>query len=177
MVIFIFFMAFKGEAGDVWKKVYDLADSKLAKLSTAPEVVNAVMEHNDIGRTIDQIHRIDKEWVKTKGVSDLMESLLTSPCAILLKKLQASAPYYAEIFVMGNQGGIVAMTNKTSDYWQADEAKFQKAFNQGKGRVFVGDVMFDDSTNTFLVHISVPVISSNRTIGAITFGIDMELFR
>lgn len=48
--------------------------------------------------------------------------------------------YYAEIFVIDYQGAIVVMTNKTSDYWQGDELKFEKAFNQGQGQVFVGDV-------------------------------------
>lgn len=82
--------------------------------------------------------------------------------------------YYAEIFVMDNQGANVAMTDKTSDYWQGDEAKFKKSFNDGAGAVFVDDVEFDDSAQAYLVQVSVPVKDGDKVIGAITFGIDVE---
>ena len=49
------------------------------------------------------------------------------------------------------------MTDKTSDYWQGDEAKFKKSFNGGAGAVFVDDVSFDKSSQTYSVQVSVPV--------------------
>ncbi len=177
MVVLTFCLPLMGEAGDIWKKVYDLANVKLAQMGTAPEIVSSVIEHNKSGMSLDEIKNMDKKWVAAQGTTDVMAELMTSSCAKVLKQFQASAPYYAEIFVMGNQGAIVAMTDKTSDYWQGDEDKFQKSFNQGKGRVFVGDVEFDDSSNTFLVQVSVPVISKDKAIGAITFGINIEKFR
>jgi hypothetical protein len=66
------------------------------------------------------------------------------------------------------------MTGKTSDYWQGDEAKFQKSFANGSGAVFVDEVEFDDSSQAYLVQISVPVLDNGTAIGAITFGIDVE---
>jgi len=75
---------------------------------------------------------------------------------------------------MDNQGGNVAMTDKTSDYWQGDEAKFQKSFNGGAGAVFVDEVEFDDSAQAYLVQVSVPVKDNNTVIGAITIGIDVD---
>lgn len=46
------------------------------------------------------------------------------------------SPEYAEIFVMDNQGANVAMSDKTSDYWQGDEDKFVRSFAGGEGKVF-----------------------------------------
>ena len=66
------------------------------------------------------------------------------------------------------------MTDKTSDYWQGDEAKFKKSYNGGEGAVFIDDVEFDDSTQAYLVQISVPVKDGGNVIGAITFGIDVD---
>ena len=102
-----------------------------------------------------------------------MQVLMDSECGRHLRNVQSSAPYYGEIFVMDNQGAIVAMTDKTSDYWQGDEDKFKKSYKGGTGAVFVDDVKFDDSTQANLVQISVPVKDGEKVIGAITIGIDV----
>ena len=68
----------------------------------------------------------------------------------------------------------MAMTDKTSDYWQGDEAKFQKSYNGGSGAVFVDEVEFDDSAQAYLCQVSVPVKDGAEVIGAITIGIDVD---
>jgi hypothetical protein len=156
------------------QKVYELANGTLAKVGTDPVIVKAVKEENAKGKTLDQIKAKDKEWMATAGIADYMKTLMDSECGKHLAGIQKSAKYYAEIFVMDNQGANVAMTDKTSDYWQGDEAKFQKSFNGGSGAVFVDAVKFDDSTQAYLVQVSVPVKDGNAVIGAITFGIDVD---
>ena len=100
-----------------------------------------------------------------------MEPILNGKCAKHLKKLVAERPYLMEIFIMDNQGANVAMTDKTGDYWQGDEAKFQKSFANGKGAIFVDEVEFDKDFGTDLLQISVPVMYKGEAIGAITFGV------
>jgi hypothetical protein len=68
------------------------------------------------------------------------------------------------------------MSDKTSDYWQGDEAKFIKSYSGGKGAVFVDEVKFDNSTQAYLVQVSVPVKDGDKAIGAITFGINVDKF-
>ncbi|WP_197466328.1 MULTISPECIES: hypothetical protein [unclassified Oleiphilus] len=75
---------------------------------------------------------------------------------------------------MDNQGANVAMTNKTSDYWQGDEAKWQESFKDGAGAVHIGDVEFDESAQAYLVQVSVPVMDGGTAIGAITIGINLD---
>ncbi|CAB1063173.1 FIG01058713: hypothetical protein [Olavius sp. associated proteobacterium Delta 1] len=156
------------------QKVIDLANGKLSKVGTDPVVINAVKAENAKGKTLDQIKDKDKKWKATAGIADYMKALMDSECGKHIAKLQNSANYYAEIFIMDNQGANVAMTDKTSDYWQGDEAKFKKSFNGGSGAVFVDEVEFDDSTQAYLVQVSVPVKDGETVIGAITFGIDVE---
>jgi len=156
------------------QKVIDLANTRLAKLGEDPVIVAAVKVENAKGKTLVQIKEMDEKWSTTPGEADFMKALMESECGKHLRKMQESAPFYAEIFVMDNQGANVAMSNKTSDYWQGDEAKFKKSYNGGAGSVFVDEVKFDNSSQAYLVQVSVPVKDGDKAIGAITFGIDVD---
>jgi hypothetical protein len=158
------------------QEIVDFAHSTLAKYGSDPVIVKAVKAENAKGKTLAQIQELDKKWMATPGITDYMQALMDNECAKLLHKIQQSAPYYAEIFVMDNLGANVAMSDKTSDYWQGDEAKFIKSYNAGRGAIFVDNVKFDDSTQAYLVQVSVPVKDGNNAIGAITFGISVDKF-
>ena len=175
MFIFILIGAGAASAGEkAPKEVVDLANSKLIKLGTDPIIVEAVKTQNSKGITLAQIKEKDEAWKSHAGIADYMKSLMESSCGKHLRDIQAGADYYSEIFVMDNQGANVAMTDKTSDYWQGDEAKFQKSFNDGKGALFIDDVEFDDSAQAYLVQVSVPVKEGDQVIGAITIGINVD---
>ncbi len=165
-------LAFAGEKAP--QKVVDLAHSKLVKLGEDPVIVAAVKAENAKGKTLDQIKAKDKEWKGHAGIADYMKAIMESEAGKHIRKIQEGAEFYAEIFLMDNQGANVAMTDKTSDYWQGDEAKFKKSFNGGAGAVFVDEVEFDDSTQAYLVQVSVPVKDGGKVIGAITFGVDVD---
>jgi len=168
-------IAYAGEKAP--QGVVDLANSTLAKLGADPIIVGAVKAENAKGKTLDQVKELDKKWIATAGIVDYMKALMDNECGKYLRKIQASAPYYAEIFVMDNQGANVAMSDKTSDYWQGDEAKFIKSYNGGRGDVFIDEVKFDNSTQAYLVQVSVPVKDGDKVIGAITFGINVDKFK
>ena len=156
------------------QKVVDLANQELVKLGTDPVVVAAVKAQNAAGKSLDDIKAMDKKWRNTPGVADFMQALMDSDCGRHLRRFQSENGYVAEIFVMDNQGANVAMTDKTSDYWQGDEAKFIESFNGGSGAVFVGDFAFDESAQAYLVQVSVPVRDDGAVIGAVTIGIDVD---
>lgn len=166
-----FSVAFAEEAP---QKVIDLANTELAKLGSDPVIVSAVKSENARGKTLAEIQKKDEEWKATAGIVDYMKAIMDSDCGKYLRKIQESTPYFSEIFVMDNQGANVAMTDKTSDYWQGDEAKFKKSFNGGAGAVFVDKVKFDDSTQAYLAQVSVPVRDGDKVIGAITIGVDID---
>jgi hypothetical protein len=66
------------------------------------------------------------------------------------------------------------MSDRTSDYWQGDEAKWQKSFNGGKGAVFFDERKFDSSAKAVIIQVSVPVIDQGKVIGALTVGVKAE---
>ena len=173
----VFVFAFSGLAvfaEDAPKEVFDLANTKLAALGKSSLIIAAVKEQNAKNMSLETIKEMDEKWKNTAGIADFMKVLMDSGCASNLKQIQIMNPYYAEIFVMDNQGANVCQTDKTSDYWQGDEAKFQKSFNGGAGAVFVDEVEFDDSTQSYISQVSVPVMDGGAAIGAITFGIDID---
>ncbi|MEI8633307.1 PDC sensor domain-containing protein [Vibrio sp. PP-XX7] len=113
---------------------------------------------------------------KTSDVDDFMKSLMTNEAAKRMLELEKSEGYLVELFLMDNQGANVAMTNKTSDYWQGDEAKFIQCFNGGNGQPYIGEVEYDDSTAAYLVQVSVPIVDQGKTIGAMTIGINLDAY-
>ncbi|MCB2181783.1 MAG: hypothetical protein KQH63_07150 [Desulfobulbaceae bacterium] len=156
------------------QKIVDLANTTLSGMGSDPVIVKAVKAENAKGKSLKQIQELDDKWKNTPGISDFMNVFLENDCAKHLRVIQNSTPYYAEIFVMDNQGANVCQTDKTSDYWQGDEAKFKNSYANGSGKIFVDEVEFDDSSQAYLVQVSVPVQDGGKTIGAISFGIDVD---
>lgn len=156
------------------QEVYDLANTTLASLGRSSMIIAAVKEQNAKNMSLNAIKEMDEKWKNTPGVADFMKELMEEGCGPRLRQMQKMNPYYLEIFVMDNQGANVCQTDKTSDYWQGDEDKFQKSFNNGNGAIFVDEVEFDESTQAYIAQVSVPVIDEGKAIGAITFGIDVD---
>lgn len=148
--------------------------SILAGHGRHPVIVAAVRARNANALSLEQITADDRIWQDTPGQNEQMTRILTSPCSNHLRTLQVASPYFSEIFVMDRRGAIVAMTARTSDYWQGDENKFIRAYNKGTGDVFVDQAEFDESSKVYQIQISVPVMDGTTAIGAMTFGIDVD---
>lgn len=142
--------------------------------ATNPVVINAIKEQNAKNVSLTEIKKLDESWRSTSGLGAFMIPYLDNPAAEELARLEETAGYVQESFAMDNQGGLVAATTKTSDYWQGDEAKFIESFKDGKGAVHVGEIEFDNSAQAYLVQVSIPVMDGGKAIGAITIGIDVD---
>jgi len=88
--------------------------------------------------------------------------------------IKNNADKYNEMFLTDNQGANVAAYPLTSDYWQGDEDKFINAFNNGDGKVYIGDLEFDESTKVNAIQISVPVSYGNKAIGVLVIGVKVD---
>jgi hypothetical protein len=148
-----------------------VAKNELAPIGHNSWIVNWTRAKNSKGESMDEINRIDGLWKNEEGVADYMKPYLEGPCADYLRKIVFMVPYLMEIFVMDNQGALVCETDKTGDYMQGDEAKWQNSFADGKGAVFVDEPEFDEGFGTDILQISVPVMDMGEAIGAITFGV------
>jgi hypothetical protein len=159
-------------AGDAQKLLTDEA-AQLQKWGSDPAIVAAVKAQNAKKVSVAEVQGRDEQWTAGKAEA-LVKQVTTGACADRLRTLVAANAGYGETFVMDNQGALVCATTKTSDYWQGDEAKWQRAYDGGKGAVFIDRPKFDDSSAQRLAQISVPVIDNGAAIGAITIGIAID---
>jgi len=154
-------------------QIYKIVPS-LNALGADPLIIEAVNKQNAQHASLDSIKQLDKQWRATQGLSSEMKAMMNNKAALRLSEFEQTKSYFFELFLMDNQGANVAMTNKTSDYWQGDEAKWKESFKGGKGAVHIGDIEFDESAQDYLIQVSVPVMEGNKAIGAITIGINLD---
>ncbi len=158
-----------------------LADTQVREWIKDPIVVNAIKAQNvkHANMTQADINKLDKQWMAETGSSSqpLIKSLLSNDLSKFLRaKKEASKGLFTEIFVMDNKGLNVGQSDVTSDYWQGDEAKWQKTFLVGPKAIHISDVKKDESTQTYQSQLSLPVVdpANNQVIGAITLGVNVE---
>jgi hypothetical protein len=170
--VFFFVLAGSALAEPAPQKVVDLANTTLADLGTDKVVVKEVREVNGEGRTLDEIKKIDEEWIAAKKAGQkipLMDELMSNKCAKRLNEMMAENPYITEIFVTGRAGGNVCQTGMTGDFWQGDEAKFKEVFKKG---VYLSEVEVEDGKK--IVQVSVPVKMKALHVGTMTIGVDVD---
>ena len=169
-------------ANDYESQIREVFEQRLKSWFENPLVIEAIRKQNREHAAVSstEIDAMDKEWrrqAKTGG-GPLIERLLTKEASVLLaKRMESSNELVTEVFVMDNKGMNVAQSVVTSDYMQGDEAKWQKTYGTGVGEVFVDDIEFDDSTESFQSQVSATITdpSTGKPIGAVTFGINIEM--
>ena len=137
--------------------------------TTEKTIVDALRAQNARVMSQTDIEKNDQAWVAGRNEA-LVTAVITGPCADKLRELAAKSGY-GEAFVTDSRGALVCATQKTSDYWQGDEAKWTRAFDNGKGSTFIDRPRRDDSANANLAQISVPLMENAKAIGVLTVGI------
>ena len=129
-------------------------------------VLDAVQSANVRDRDItpEQIAALDREWRKP-GL-EIAKQLTDKKCNESLILFQRTYGAFAEIFVTGVRGLNVCQTNKTTDYYQADEDWWHRTFTRGLSQR-QSTLEFDESAGVFAVPVYVPVRdpSSGDVIG------------
>jgi len=145
------------------------------QLAKQVRFIRAVKTQNAMGLSLDEIKNRDKQWMASGSDSELKLSMSSSAIGKFLSSvIKNNADKYNEMFLTDNQGANVAAYPLTSDYWQGDEAKFINSFNNGDGKVYIGDLEFDESTKVNAIQISVPVNYGNKAIGVLVIGVKVD---
>ena len=136
--------------------VKDYLTANISDWVAQPEVIDALKAQNAENVTLDQagIDALDQKWRAETEASDhpMIDAALAKALSNFLKQKQAdSGGVITEMFVMDAKGLNAGQSDMTSDYWQGDEAKFQKSFGAGADAVFVDEVEKDESTQNSAV--------------------------
>ena len=143
-------------------------------LAVTNVIKDAVTERNSsyVGSSqaiLDEILALDEQW--QTGVDDepLIANIISTdpavnPAATQLSYTLEAFPDHSEIFITDFYGATVAATSRLSDYYQADEEWWQKAWNEGKGAVYISDPVFDESANVNASLIAMPIFDRNGEV-------------
>lgn len=156
-------------------------DSDVRPWATDPVIIDALVAANATTASLSaaEIDAMDKQWRAEIGggatptITPVVEGVVAD---FLRSKLGASGGVVTEIILMDAVGLNVAATEITSDMWQGDEAKHQETFAVGADAVHLGDIEFDESTQTYQANISMTITDpeTGEPLGALTVAVNAE---
>lgn len=156
------------------KKV-DRLMPELRRMATDPDVVRAVRAQNARRMPLATIRQQDAAWLATTALTPFKQALLDTGCSRALRRFQERmGRSVAESFAMDDQGALVGATRRTSDYWQGDEAKWSRTYAGGRGGPELREPpFFDESSQAYVVQVSLPVRDGAQVIGALTVSLSL----
>ncbi len=161
--------------------ITDYVNANVVPWLSDPVVVDAVLAQNAKNAALAQadIDALDTQWraeIDAASKPMIDATLGNDLSKFLAQKREASGGLITEAFVTDAKGLNVGQSDVTSDYWQGDEAKWQKSFGAGPGAIFVDGVEKDESTQSLQSQVSITISdpATKQAIGAITLGIDVD---
>ncbi|HYE52613.1 MAG TPA: hypothetical protein VEB20_23665 [Azospirillaceae bacterium] len=158
-----------------------LIETQIRPWLANPALVAAIKEQNrrTAGLSQAEIDAMDRAWASEIGQKEqpTIRAVASSPASALMRdKLLLAKGLFTEIIVMDARGLNVAVTDATSDYWQGDEAKWQKTFAAGAEAVHVDELRRDESTHLAQRQVSLTVVdpADGAPIGAITVAVNAD---
>lgn len=158
--------------------------TSVSRLAITPSLVEEVAAANarysgDAEAVRNRLLEADDLWQLTYGLTPLSIDIIGRASSEFLKNVASFNPAYQEILLTDEQGAIVAATNLTTDYYQADEPWWQKAYGDGwAGTIYVSNVRYDRSAKVHGIVVAVPVRigkdDEQRVVGVLKAHIDVR---
>lgn len=158
--------------------------SDIKEWSQKPVVLISLMAQNkdNQNRTMDHIKALDKIWrdqLQSKNKTVIV-SKNKNPLSGYLSYIQSnSGGLYTSISIMDEKGLNVAQSVTTEDYWQGDEAKYQKTYALGSDAIYIDKAVFHEETQTWRAEFSLTLTEKNdsKPLGAMTVEVNLNEFQ
>jgi GAF domain-containing protein/HAMP domain-containing protein len=138
--------------------------SQNSDLRSAAEASNAAATGTPESIQAD-IDRLDQQWRAADAANNdndpLVYPRLNNPLADKLREFRTILPDNVEVFITDKYGALIAATNRTSDYNQADEEWWQVSYGNGQGATYVGPLEYDESSKTYASNVAVPMVAAD----------------
>lgn len=175
-------LAWAGPAAADERLIRDYLVDEVRQWSSSPVVMMTLEASNARYLGLDQagIQALDQQWVAEREVEDqpLITAVLSSPLSNYLTRIQAdSQGLFTAIFVMDGSGLNAGQSAITSDFWQGDEAKFQKTFQVGPDAIFVDDIEINEDTGAEIAQLNMSIAQDGKLVGAITVDVNLTELR
>ncbi|MDD5491406.1 MAG: ATP-binding protein [bacterium] len=168
-------------ASNMAKEIKEEADN-LSELSRSFNFTLPLQQANAAyGNIPDRQHYFavqDQQWLALPPESPLVRKYTGSPAGNYLKRYADIMDKTSEVFVTDRFGGLVAASRKTSDFYQGDEEWWKKTFNDNTEIPYIGQIEFDESSQTWSIPICLPIRDDHGNITGVlkeVFNIKNEL--
>ncbi len=126
-----------------------------------------------------KIQALDKQWMDERAAETkpLISATLTNPLSSYLTMVQAhSYGLFTTLFVMDDKGLNVGQSDISSDYWQGDEAKWQKTYLVAPDAVFIDDAEQDETNKYWIAQVNLAIAdpATGKAIGAVTVDVNLN---
>lgn len=168
-------------AADEWLIRERLVD-QVRQWSSSTVVLLSLEASNERYANIDQaaIDALDEQWKAEREVQDqpLITAVLSSPLSNYLTRIQSdSQGLFTAVFVMDGSGLNAGQSAITSDFWQGDEAKWQKTYQVGPDAVFIDEIEINEDTGAEIAQLNMAIAQDGKVVGAITVDVNVTELR
>lgn len=151
-------------------------------LTTALGIREEIEASNRIYRGMDRggiDQRLARNTLRWTGEGDpaWRNRLLASEVSENLRNYMATkGEKYLAFFVTDEKGAVVASANGFPDYLHGSQEWWTRTYNGGSGRIYIGDLYFNDKAQTYALNIAVPVMDreGGRVIGVLVVYHDIR---
>ncbi len=152
-------------------------------ISQEPAFISSNENFDEMDDVQKYIIQKDSEWTTApkEMITPFMQELLNNELSEEIRgefelkefyEQKYGYPVFAEVFVTNKYGANIGQTQKTSDYYQADEEWWQRAKEDG---LYVSKVDFDKSSNVYSMDICVRIDDEEgKFLGVIKTVLNIE---
>jgi GAF domain-containing protein/HAMP domain-containing protein len=123
-----------------------------------------------------QLTGLDKQWRASEDDSSWVQSF-TDPSlnrlAGQLLNYKQTFPNHYRLLLTDRYGGLIATTERTENYYLAQQEWWQVAYNNGDGALYISQPWFDQKTGHTALHMAAPIYSETGQVS----GIVLTTFR
>lgn len=161
------------------ERVLQYARTDLQEWISDPVLIFAIKEQNSLFVSLNEteIASMDKQWIDGGSRGLMVLEMLDRQASIIARdRREKAGGVITEIIVMDQYGLNVAISDRTSDFYQGDEAKYKETYLLGPNAVHISELEFDDSTQQVQTQVSLTVIDpeGGAPIGAVTLGVRVD---
>lgn len=155
----------------VYRRIVDVS-----LLARVPDV--RAMAARSPKRPVDaaEMADIDRRFAAIDLKAPVVAEVLGNAASRYFTDITRQDPIYRELLLTDRDGRLVAASNLTSDYYQADEDWWTRVMaDPAQGEATVSDVRWDESARTYAMEIAVPVPGDDgRPVGVLKAVADIR---
>gem|GEM_PF-2225804 len=111
----------------------------------------------DASHVSRHIQELNEQWVLSSSRSGLVKSLLNTEASKELQQFISINTDIKKVILTDTFGALVAASGRTAEYYQADKPWWQKAYDNGKGKVYISNVDYDSSIQSWGINVAFPI--------------------